>query len=277
MVTFDLHYHANIDFSSKTAINECLRKQHKCLMKTNIDYIASTEHVYKKPLETFLYFSDITNDLHTTIIPGVEWISKEGIDIIFLFDSENSFRYALKYLKPFSASIWDIQKLQKETNSITIIPHPFTPGRTGAAIILGEEMFIRLLKKVDYVEIHNGLCLIFMGFKFLQRKPFVLTSKMKQILYTFDLPLQFKLDHLGWSIGSDSHFPGEQRIVGSFDAVNKCESWFALLSERVHFIPFNIPNSLCSETNKLKQIIMNGKSVINEAVIKYVLRNKWAK
>lgn len=280
MLTFDLHYHANINCYRYSKINRDfrLKKHRKYLKKIGVNYVASTEHAYKNPLDAYLYLRDTADTLDVNIIPGVEWISREGVEIIFLFDSESSLRHGLDYLKPFSGSVWDIKHLKKETDSVTIIPHPFSPGKTGVATMLGKTAFLRLLNDADYVEIHNGLSLIFLNFKCVWQKPLNLMNKMKQIQYTFDLPGQFKPDHIGWAVGSDAHFPGHQFIVGGIDdpcsgadETDAVKNGFELLAEKVHFTPVSISPLSCSGLKKCRNLSMNGRFAMSEAIFKNVV------
>jgi len=280
MLTFDLHYHANINCYRYSKINRDfrLKKHRKYFKKNNVNYVASTEHTYKNPLDAYLYLRDTAETSDVRIIPGVEWISREGVEIIFLFDSEASLRNGLNYLRPFSGSVWDIKYLKKETDSITVIPHPFSPGKTGVATVLGRTAFLRLLNDADYVEIHNGLSLVFLNFNCVWKEPLRLMNKMKQIQYTFDLPGQFRPNHIGWAVGSDAHFPGHQFIVGGIDADfsndgerESAENGFELLAKRVHFTPVSVSPLSQSCLKKCRNLSMNGRCAMSEAIFKNVV------
>jgi hypothetical protein len=82
----------------------------------------------------------------------VEWIGKEDVEIIFLYDSEASLRGVPKISKPFSHSVFEFGRLKRDTNGISIIPHPFTLGNTGAAK-LGKDTLMRLSSKTDTLKL----------------------------------------------------------------------------------------------------------------------------
>ena len=175
-----------------------------------------------------------------TIIPGVEWVSKEKAEVVFLFEDRSSLEPALKTLKPFSHSIWDIGGLGGDLAGLTIIPHPFTPGKTGAGNLLGPDGLLRLLELADYVEIHNGLARQFdelILFGRLKRLPLGL---MRRIRDTACLPDRFRPPSLGWSVGSDAHFPGELHMAGQADGIDP-DNWFAALRGRLRFAKVDLP------------------------------------
>lgn len=159
MPTFDLHFHANIHRMPALNKRRRLKKIRWYLEKYDLDYLASTEHSYKKPLEAYQRLADVSSGIKTTIIPGVEAISSEGIDIIFLYRDEDHLKHALTQYTTLNWSIRDMARIAADTDAISIIPHPFHIGRTSAGNILSSRAYKQLLKKADYVEIHNGSAL----------------------------------------------------------------------------------------------------------------------
>jgi hypothetical protein len=236
----DLHFHTNIHKKTKNDRILWLQEQLKSIANSGLDFLASTEHVYKDALDSYIHLKDTVKDLKVTIIPGVEWISSEKIEIIFLFDSEGALKEALKTLKPFSHSVWDLEKLKNATGSITIIPHPFTPGKTGAANRLGLAGFEKLLETADYVEIHNGLTRQFREFFFFGAFKHFYPRLNQKLKHTAYLPDRYRLESLGWSIGSDAHFPGELYAAGYTDQIDP-ENWFESLKNRLHFSKVDLP------------------------------------
>jgi hypothetical protein len=262
----DLHFHINIYKKSKHDRCLWLQEQFKSIKNSGIDFLASTEHIYKEALEAYIYLKDIVKDLKVTIIPGVEWISKEKVEIIFVFDTEYSLRQALKTLKPFSHSVWDIANLKEGEGALAIIPHPFTPGKTGAANILGLDGFEKLLELTDYVEIHNGISRQFNELYFFDRICTLYPSLQQKILNTAYLPERFRLEGLGWSIGSDAHFPGELYAAGSTDQII-ADRWFESLKKRLHFTKTDLP--------PLK--LSSGKASRNAKSLFLVMQEAWLK
>jgi hypothetical protein len=265
MIKFDLHYHANIFRLRKNEIEKRIRQHKQSIQKSAVDFIASTEHTYKDPLTAYLYLVDIASDLETTIIPGIEALTKEGIDIIFLYQDEESLRLAIKDLSPFGWSIKDAQAIVENTNGLMIVPHPRTPGHTGAANKLSFEEYQKLLLQADYVEIHNSSSVLLHTLfqkKYLQY--IVPTSLQEKVEDTFMLPEKYRGVNLGWAVSSDAHFPTDQFYVGSTNEDINTETYFNFLKRRIRFEHHQV--NTCS--NSILPLIKNGQCVFLEALLK---------
>jgi hypothetical protein len=243
---------------------------HDCVRASKLDIIASTEHVYKNALEAYLFLRGAIEDLPVAVIPGVEWISAEKVEIIFLFDCESSLKNALKILTPFGRSVWDLPELRKDTGGLSVIPHPFTPGKTGAATNLGIDAFQRLLKSADYVEIHNGIARQFEEILFFNLLKPAFPALRRKLEYTDNLPERYRPDEIGWSVGSDAHFPWELTSAGVSENIDR-EDWFERLRERIHFTKTDLPFQK-RPSARLKRNISNMLNVMDEARIKRRLR-----
>lgn len=269
-VTFDLHYHTNVYRMQRWKRDRRLAKHRKYLSESKVDYVASTEHAYKNPLDAYLYLRDVTLDLPTEILPAVEAISKEGVDVIFIYRSEDALRQALRIIRPFSWNVADLAKLRADTGAITIIPHPFTPGKTGMANVLGTETFMNMQEHVDYIEIHNGLSLHFLENGMRDGKVPGPPKLQRNVEYTYRLPEEFRMDGVGLAVSSDAHFPRHQTIVGSVPAPDgkRPEDWFAFLQQRHHFAETPVRDH--SERNLLKlwHMMQSGYCTFGEAVEK---------
>jgi hypothetical protein len=240
MLTFDLHYHTNV-YLTRQATRKKRLMRHLEIMKLNkLDFVASTEHGYKAPLDAWLYLVDVAKDLPTQIIPGVEAVAKEGVDIIFLYQNEADFKNGLKSLEPFHWSVWDMKNIAQATNAISIIAHPFTPGTSGIVTQAGVAGLRRLLPDADYVEAHNGSGLFLM--RSAEKNPTLAANKTLKKVYqqkarfTEDLPRQFLGGARGATISSDAHFPEHQLIVGAADIdEDQRDNWFDVLKQRPEF------------------------------------------
>jgi len=272
--TFDLHYHTNVYRLPRAQRIRKLNQHMKCLQETAVDYVASTEHAYKKPLDAYLYLRDATKNLKTHIIPAVEAISSEGVDIIYLYRNEEDLKNALKLIKPFGWAINDMNKLRDETGAINVIPHPFTPGRTGLANVMGPDCFMDLQKDADYVEIHNGLSLHFLENGFKRSKIFNSRKLENSVRYTFRLPKKFRLDTTGWAVSSDAHFPSHQRIVGSLSAAIDEDDWFSFLQQKHHFKRKSVRNASQTQLLKLWHLLQSSACTLGEVVEKNTLKSK---
>lgn len=271
-VSFDLHYHTNIYRLSKKQRDLRLSQHRQCLSETNVDYVASTEHGYKSPLDAYLYLRDATEGIHTTILPAVEAISKEGVDIIFIFQNESDLRRGLRDLPAFNWSVDDMRHLRDATGSISIIPHPFTPGKTGLANAVGAQRFMNLQEDVDYVEIHNGLSLHFLENGLKDGKLTAPLPLQKKVNHTYRLPNEFRLDHVGWAVSSDAHFPQHQSIVGSvkYDAKDSAipNDWFSYLKKRHKFQKKEVREQNKRQWMNVWHMLQSGYCTMEEAIEK---------
>ncbi|OQY51416.1 MAG: hypothetical protein B6247_19350 [Candidatus Parabeggiatoa sp. nov. 2] len=244
MLKFDLHYHANIFRLSPDKIRTRMEQHKQSIQKSEIDFIASTEHAYKDPLTAYLYLKEAVNDLETAVIPGIEALTKEGIDIIFLYTDEESLRLA----------------------GLMIVPHPRTPGHTGAANKLSEKDYQTLLSQADYVEIHNGASVLLRQlFQKKYLRPLVPSVLRKKVEDTFELPEKYRGVNLGWAVSSDAHYPKDQVYVGGthFD-ITAPETYFEFLKRRIRFEPHQVSSS----PSMIPTLLKNGLCVFLEALLK---------
>ena len=264
MKTADLHYHTNIHRMSASQRQRRMNRIKNALTSKPVDVIASTEHVYKAPVDAYLYLRDVGIDTNTVVLPGIEALSSEGVEVIYLFRDEHELREAMYDLQAFNWSIKDTAGISASHDCVTIVPHPFTMGQTGAGNKLDTDEYIRLLSAVDYVEIHNGSSLSLR--KLMNSKiPLDFNSALrKKIEYTYDLPRQYRGTDIGWAIGSDAHFPTEQVCVGASDVCDPRKSAFDNLKQRIRFEKHHIrPHSRIA-----KSMIKNGVCIANEYRIK---------
>ena len=274
MITFDLHYHTNVYRSLKSTRNRRLQRHRDCLAETGVDYVASTEHAYKRPLDAFLYLRDATHDIHTEVLPGVEAISSEGIDIIFLYPTEEGLRKGVQALKPFSWSVWDTAAIAAETGALTIIPHPFTPGKSGIVAGIGEAGFMEVQKSCDYVETHNGLSLFLIDLYARRPEALKVEKSNANIQKTFNLPEEFIVPGVGRAVSSDAHHPGHQRIVGGVEGIVKDGDWFGFLKNRVTFEKVTVAEEYINKSTKLRHMVQSGRCVLGEYSLKAIKKVK---
>ena len=275
MLTFDLHFHANIHRLPNRNKRLRLQKIHWYLKKYELDFLASTEHSYKNPLEAYQRLADTTADLKTSIIPGVESVSSEGIDIIYLYRDEDHLKWALDQFQSFNWTIRDVLNISRDTDAISIIPHPFHIGRTSAGNILSKRAYKQLLKMADYVEIHNGSALtIDKRLSASRTKQFFEKTQLK-LDKTLNLPLSDRGNDLGWSIGSDAHFPGEQYIVGRSDIpIGQDEHIFDYLSKRIQLEPHILTQPSTRKLVNNIRLLRSLQSIMKEGLVKEYLKTK---
>lgn len=269
-VTFDLHYHTNVYRMQRWQRDRRLARHRKYLGESAVDYVASTEHAYKNPLDAYLYLRDVMLDLPTEILPAVEAISKEGVDVIFIYRNEDALRQALQTIQPFSWKVDELPQLRADTDAITIIPHPFTPGKTGMANVLGTETFLAMQEHVDYIEVHNGLSLHFLENGLRDGKVPGPPKLQRNVEYTYRLPEEFRMEGVGLAVSSDAHYPRHQTIVGSVPAPDgrRPDDWFTFLQQRHHFVKTPVRDNGERGLLKLWHMMQSGYCTFGEAVEK---------
>ncbi|MBG0791370.1 MAG: hypothetical protein H0S80_12835 [Desulfovibrionaceae bacterium] len=238
-----------------------------------VDFVASTEHSYKKPLEAYLWLSDISHDLRTEIIPGVEGVSSEGIDVIFLYRTGGDLRRALKDVQTFRWSACDVARIAEDTGAITIVPHPFHIGKSSAGNVLSRRNYLRLLKMCDYVEIHNGSALAVERRLSKSRVRRLFKEARLKLDKTLNLPPEDRGEGLGWAISSDAHYPGEQYVVGKTDMdLAPDEDVYDFLKGRIRF-DYQSVFELCDGSIRSNtKLLRSFQGVVKEGLIKEYLR-----
>jgi len=275
MATFDLHFHTNIHRLPERNKRLRLRKIGQYLRHIGLDYLASTEHSYKKPLEAYERLAEAAADLPTEIIPGVESVSSEGIDIIFLYRTADELKHALAEHPTFRWSVRDVGAICRATGAISIVPHPFHMGRTSAGNILSRRAYHRLLSMADYVEIHNGSALNVDRRLAAARAQHCFKQTQAKLDKTLNLPLEERGFGLGWAVSSDAHYPGEQFVVGATDlAPLPGQDVFDFLKQRVRFTPHLLEQPGLREPDGNFRLLRNFQCVLREGLVKECIKTR---
>ncbi|WP_119309337.1 hypothetical protein [Cohaesibacter haloalkalitolerans] len=223
-VVIDTHFHANV-----FRRNHSRRRRiatHLASRVRHLHGLCSTEHAYKRPLEAYDFLCDMVrhHGLSLHVVPGVENISREGVEVIQLCPSRQALAYALEEFPAFSWSIHDAITMQSD-ECITILPHPFSPSTTGIVTGLGLETTCALLPHFDYIEMSNG------SFLEVPLDALPRTKFKDQLEKTAHFPEALVPAGVGRSFGSDAHRP---RDINLFSAMQKSEdeSFFEALATR---------------------------------------------
>lgn len=273
MLTFDLHYHANIHQLPRIQRRLRLRSIARALHANGLDYLASTEHSYKKPLDAYLYLAETLENAHTRVIPGVEAVTSEGIDIIYLFRDEEQMRLAGREIVSFKRSVLDVKRIAQATGAVSILPHPFHICRSAAGNVLCRRSYNALLRSCDYVEIHNGSALTME-----QRLSASMTLPLfrktaEKLRRTIDLPMKDRGRNAGWAVGSDAHYPGEQFVVGSTVApLQPDEDVHDFLRRRIRFQPYVLRQPATDNSVNNYRLLRSLQSALKEGARKELIR-----
>ena len=236
-VLVDTHYHANICGLTATARKQRKLNFIKWANKNSVHIILSTEHSYKKPLEAYLYLKEWSSATNTIIVPACEAISKEGIDLICIFKDEDHLKHADPMLLPFGWSIIDLPIIKKNIDCLTIIPHPYTLGTTGAGRKLKPIAYQELLTAADYIEVESGAYFVAFSLAAKMVKTHWIEKLFPSFLQAYNTPHLELLTNIGYAIGSDAHAPHHQYRVGAvnFPLQEALADIFAFLAKKHHF------------------------------------------
>nr|WP_319516287.1 hypothetical protein [uncultured Cohaesibacter sp.] len=225
----DTHFHANV-FRRPHAKRKRIAVQ-LSRYTAHLDGLCSTEHAYKNPLEAYDFLCEMVGyyGLKTIIVPGVENISREGVEVIQLFESRAALVSALKAFPAFSWSIHDAVNLQSP-DCVTILPHPFSPSGTGIVSGIGFDKACQLLQHFDYIEISNG------SFLEVPLDALPRTKFKDQVEKTTQFPEELMPSGVGRSYGSDAHRPRDINLFSSLVKGND-ESVFQALTMRQDLKP----------------------------------------
>lgn len=203
----DYHFHPNLSKRLWLAERKC-KAIWKAFSDKQIDVAIITEHVYKNPARAFSMLERFRPDGHTTVIfPGIEALTKEGVDIICFAETDEIYSHQ-KLMVPKQLSVEEmIDYIQNHSGLYASIAHPFGPGHSALIRQLGRQEGLRLIKKLGAVEVsnacfrgskkiadHTGLGKIFKQ----QRIHMNYTSHLPEEIYT---PLNLSL----FTGGSDAH------------------------------------------------------------------------
>jgi hypothetical protein len=210
----DYHFHPNLPRNQKRALSKC-KKWWKTLENININTIIVTEHCYKNPERAFKLMKE-TKPTNFFIFPGMEYLTKEGIDLIIFSQSEKIYNY--KELKPYNLTFAETINFILKNNLASYITHPYTLGLTSIIPKLGQQKYSLYTNKLRAVEVSNSS----LGNLYkLLKKPILKTlfsKKIKMIERNFNIPKEDYPKQIQFlAAGSDAHHPEE---LGTFVTIN---------------------------------------------------------
>lgn len=208
----DYHFHPNFRFGRWEAKKAW--RIWNAFRRHDLGAVVVSEHNWKRPQESFeLLAKHRPSGARTVLLPGVEVLTREGLDIV-VFGSDPSWyrdRGASGLLEPYRLSVEQtVDLVSSREGMAAFLPHPFTRGTTGAVDFYGEELAATLAGRIGGVEVSNNCyddCLKMVG-PLCSR---VLPDTHRRMSLTQSITEEF-LDLAGvgfFAHGSDAHFPGE--------------------------------------------------------------------
>lgn len=206
-VRVDYHFHPNFTFSLPWHSKRKAKKIWKEFGKNNLNAVLIAEHSYKKPKKSFeLLEKTKPKSTKTTLIPAVEVLTKEGTDIIAFAKRPDQIYSNTYLLKPWKLSTEQVIRIIKnDKNLYGIVVHPYTPGTTSMIRNLSEDLTIKAIKELRFVEGHNysfsNSTELFKNLKLNK----LLKSKYEQMKKTLNAPGKLTKEAKIITTGSDAH------------------------------------------------------------------------
>lgn len=202
-IRIDYHFHPNLPKNEDKANKKC-EKILDQFCKKKINTVIVTEHAYKNPKRAFnLLKKQSSKSLFC--FPGIECVTKEGIDIIVFSKNEKIYEY--EELKEFKLSYLNLIEFIKTKHDLyAFVTHPHTLGLTSVINKLGTNAYHKSVNQLNAVEISNGA---FDNLFFLTKLfPFklLLKSRLESIKKTKTLPTSEYPKTINFlAAGSDAH------------------------------------------------------------------------
>jgi hypothetical protein len=208
----DYHFHPNFRFGRRAA-KRALRIW-KAFEEHDLGVVVVSEHAWKKPRESFELLESLRPPgAKTVLLPGVEVLTREGLDIVVFAQDSSWYQNPelAPLLDPYGLGVEEsIELVSSEPGMAAFLPHPYTRGTTGAVEYFGEEIAASLVSRLGGVEVSNNCyddCLKIIG-RLCSR---VLPDTHRRMSLTQQIADEFLASSGAgfFAHGSDAHFPDE--------------------------------------------------------------------
>ncbi len=221
LIRVDYHFHPNLPTSNARAARKVARL-YKRFAQSGISAVLITEHVYKDPVRAWRMMQE-QKPADITIFPGLEYLTKEGIDICLFAETDAIYSYAWI---PYALSYEEIiDFLQTHPDVRGFVTHPYTLGTTSIITKKGDSFTKEAIEALGSVECTYS---VFRDLKKLLNLPMVrmwTASVRARIEKNETLPIVLHPTAVRFfAIGSDAHQVWE---IGPCAEVTMKESVFA--------------------------------------------------
>ncbi len=292
VIRVDYHFHPNLwRFSGKRGNSKSAGKKAQRIWKKfdeeKLDVVICAEHAFKDPGKAYACMMDAKGESPTYLVPGVEALTKDGIDVI-VFSSDPDYLYGIReIITPFETSLPDLLSfVKKDPNLYSIIPHPLSLARGTITRKYSHAMLRKCIREAGFVEKHNMSFLAFESA--MDRFPRVRSAlktrikKGKKTLETIAMTRKAPHNRIGkgviFTTGSDAHHVGDigphAEIQCNALPINDEQKFALIVSHRTHRKPV-IPKKMYKKKSSIfRSLIANGIIVLCEGGHKNVLRGK---
>lgn len=268
MLRVDYHFHPNLSVFNKLAINKCQKFWNK-FVEQKINCIIVTEHSYRNPKRAYDFMLK-TKPNNCFVFPGVEYITREGIDVVIF--ARTSSIYNIKELRSYKLSLDELVVLILSNKELFAFPaHPYTLGHTSIIKKLGYEKYAEFVNTLYAIEISNG---VLDGAQFFMNKfSRIFKSKLAKITKTQNIPKEDYPTCIKFvAVGSDAHYPID---VGYCYEI-ECNGHLLITEENIfEKITNNFGMGMAISSSKKSSMIHNLRTLINslnESLIKILFK-----
>jgi hypothetical protein len=267
MLRADTHFHTNFAFISKRLIERRAKKFWEQFKKYDLDVVVLTEHAFKSPASSYKYLMKHRPDNATThVVPGVEAVTKEGIDVIVFSKDEHIYEQK-DVLTPYGLTVRELADRVKEDDRLhAVVTHPFMMSDTAITLHYKEDYIKDLAKELGILEKHNAALVPLRSFLSKIKANKLLGPVYKRMERIEDAPNEFVEGDVCIFGGSDAHYP---RDIGPHVKIHAEGNTFDEIFERL--VDPSHKREFDSESDHLSlvpYVILNGLTTLFETIKK---------
>lgn len=220
MIRADYHFHPNFNFESRRSREQRAHDIWRAFELHELSLVLVTEHSYKSPKLSFeLLAKHRPEGAKCHIVPGVELLTKEGVDMI-AFSLEADYLYAqTDLLTPWKLTVEEtVSHIANDPKLYGIVVHPHTPGATSIVRTCGKERSINAIRTLGFIEKHNCAFRLLRPLLEGTGAKHINKAKYQQVLDTQTAPEYLTKEAKILTVGSDAHDPVE---IGDCAVIDK--------------------------------------------------------
>ncbi|MBI3336891.1 hypothetical protein HYZ98_05015 [Candidatus Peregrinibacteria bacterium] len=207
MLRIDTHVHPNLKLFSRYLTRRKTRKIWKAFADHNLDAVLIAEHAFKQPVQAFRALKRSRPvGMSTHLIPGVEALTKEGVDVIVFSRDEYIFQQK-DILTPYKLSFEELLcRIEQDDRLYGVVTHPFVLSETGMIAHFDVDCIRKSIRRLQFVERHN-MCVWYLRIVF---ERLGLSTCVPRLYESFCATEEIPQDIVGAGIvfgGSDAHHP----------------------------------------------------------------------
>lgn len=217
MLRIDTHVHPNLKLFSRYLTRRKARKMWQAFTNHHLDAVIITEHAFKQPVQAFRAMKRYRpKSTHTHLIPGVEALTKEGIDVIVFSRDEYIFQQK-DILTPYKLSFEElVLRIEQDDRLYGVVTHPFILSKTGMIAHYGIDRIRESITRLKFIEAHN-MCYWYLRVVF---EKLGLSERLSNLYRSCCVTENVSRDIIGSGIvfgGSDAHHSWD---IGSYLAID---------------------------------------------------------